>query len=312
VGLLASPGCSALINVSGTQCDTNADCSTSMLGDQCIEHVCVSSNIAPCQGANCSAGVANATTAICTSDDACKQKNLPRCMRGTCVSADVAARWVCTTDSPPDEAGDTIHYSFRVLEFVSREAPKNISALACRSNDVSCGSPVASFEDSDATGLVEMDIPRGFLGFFEVRSDALTAYSYITKPLREDTVDRDLQVSAQSTVDLLASIDGTPFDMTKGIMLVEAFDCTGTPSGGIHFSESKDTAHPFYIVNHVPNSDATVSVFDPDNNVADGGFINVQPGFVTVTAELGVGGPKLGEFNAHVRESAVTYIDMYF
>jgi hypothetical protein len=308
-------GCSALIDVSGVQCSTNDECIARELGNRCVDNVCVTTTPAACQGSGCNnvPDAGDSAVNTCTIDAQCTRKNAPRCMRGTCVAEDVAQRWVCAPqDPPPDAASDTIHYSFRVLEFVSRAAPKNLRALACRSNDVSCGSPVASFEDTHNTGLVELDIPRGFLGFFEVRSDALTAYSYVSKPLREDIMDRDLQVSAQSTVDLLASVDGTEFDMSKGILLAEAFDCSGTPAGGIHFSESKATSRPFYIVNHVPNSDATVSVYDAENNVADGGFINVQPGFVSVTAALGVDGPKLGEFNAHVAAGAITYIDMYF
>jgi len=80
----------------------------------------------------------------------------------------------------------------------------------------------------------------------------------------------------------------------------------------VHFTESKGGATGFYLVNHVPNSEVTQSVYDELNNVADGGFVNVQPGFVTFNARFGVDGPVLGEFNAAVRASTVTYIDMYF
>jgi hypothetical protein len=64
-------------------------------------------------------------------------------------------------------------------------------------------------------------------------------------------------------------------------------------------------------VDHLPNKDATISVYDMVNNVADGGFINLEPGFITFSAQLGVSGLALGGFNAHVRANTVTYIDMY-
>jgi hypothetical protein len=46
--------------------------------------------------------------------------------------------------------------------------------------------------------------------------------------------------------------------------------------------------------------------------VANGGFMNVEPGFVTFTARYGVGGPVLGSFNVAVRASTFTFVDMYF
>lgn len=232
-------------------------------------------------------------------------------MRGACVSEAIAERWLCPAPEAP-QASDSIRYSFQVLEFVSRMPPANIVVLACRTQDVNCANPIAQFEDESGEGFVELTLPSGFSGFFEVRSDALTALSYLTKPLTRDLQDRDLQVSSMSTLELLATLDNTVFEPAKGLALVEAFDCTGTPSGGVHFQESKGTSKPFYIVNHIPNSDATVSVYDEVNGVADGGFINLEPGFVTFTARWGVDGPVLGEFNAHVRESTITFVDMYF
>lgn len=306
-------GCSALIDVAGTQCNADSECVSRKLGQSCVEHVCVGDAPAACSGDACNDGAAGAAAyGMCVLDTDCKSDTEPRCMHGTCVAQGIADRWICPPDAAPDNPPEMIHYSFQVLEFVSRKPPANIVALACRGNDVSCGDPVARWEDKGATGMVQMDLPYNFLGFFQVTSDALPALSYLTKPLRADTQDRDLQVVAQSTVDLLAAVDGTTsFDPTMGLVLVEEFDCAKMPGAGVHFEESKGGAHPFYIVNRVPNSEVNTSVYDPDNNVADGGFINVQPGFVTFTARLGVGGPELGEFNANVRAGAVTFIDMY-
>jgi hypothetical protein len=162
------------------------------------------------------------------------------------------------------------------------------------------------------TGLLVFELPRGFLGFFEVRSDAVPALSYLTKPILVDTVDRDLQVSAPATFQAFAMFDGTVVDETRGVALLEAFDCTGVPVAGVHFEASATGAQPFYIVNHVPNRDVKVTTLDPGTNVADGGFVNVPAGFVTFTARYGVDGPVLGTFNVGVRPSTFTFVDMYF
>jgi len=44
---------------------------------------------------------------------------------------------------------------------------------------------------------------------------------------------------------------------------------------------------------------------------APGGFVNADPGFTLFTARIGVDGPVLGEYNANVRASTVTYLDIH-
>jgi hypothetical protein len=308
VGMLS--GCSALIGVSDTQCDKSSECVSAGLGDRCVAHVCVETKANGGADAGTDAGD-DPATAICASDNECGKGGLPRCMNGACVSEELASRWMCTAEEEAPAESGTVHYSFHVVEFVSRQPPMNVRATACRTNDVGCTDPVATFMDTDGAGLVQFDLPVGFLGFFEVMSDASPALSYLTRPVTKDTLDRDLQVPSPSTVQLLAAIEGFVWEPTKGMALVEAFDCSGTPAGGVQFTESRGSSTPFYIVDNTPNRDASVSVYDVDKNVADGGFINVQPGFVTFTAHWGIDGPTLGSFNAHVRAGTVTYIDMY-
>ena len=299
--------CSALIDVSGHQCETDMQCRDRQLGDTCSENVCIS---APAQTIG-SAQDGMRRNERCVRETDCGAAT-PRCMRGTCVSQDVAEMFLCRPPEDPPIDAALVRYSFRVIEYVMRAPPANISAKACRGNDVKCTNPIMPVRIAQDTGSVEFELPRGFLGFFEVLSDAVPVLSYLTKPIDVDTVDRDLQVSAPQTFMTFAMLDNAEIDDTKGVALLEAFDCMGTPVGGVHFESSVGNVRPFYIVNHVPNSAASVSSHDPVYNVADGGFMNVEPGFVTFTARYGVGGPVLGSFNVAVRASTFTFVDMYF
>lgn len=299
--------CSALIDVSGHQCETDAQCRDRQLGDVCSENVCIT---APAQTTG---GVQEPTRRNdrCVREADCSAA-APRCMRGTCVTQEVADLFLCRAQEDPPVDAAPVKYSFRVIEYVMRAPPANISAKACRGNDVKCTNPIMPVSISQDTGVVEFELPRGFLGFFEVLSDAMPALSYLTKPIAVDTVDRDLQLSSPQTFMTFAMLDGAEIDESKGVALLEAFDCQGKPVGGVHFESSVGNVRPFYIVNHVPNSAASVSSLDPVNNVADGGFMNVEPGFVTFTARYGVGGPVLGSFNVAVRANTFTFVDMYF
>lgn len=296
-------GCSALINVDGTQCSEDAQCVSSGLGKTCQDHVCVG-DVDTGQSMQAVSG------GHCTQDSECAAST-PKCMRGQCVSQDVADQFLCSPQEQADPNA-TVHYSFKVIEFVSRKPPNMLVAKACRTNDVLCSDPLATFEDKDGAGMVQLELPSGFLGYFEVTSDALTALLYVTRPIVKDTVDRDLQVSSLNTVMLLSTTDGTTFDHDRGLATLTAIDCTGKPAGGVHFTESKGDSHPFFIVNRVPSSDVQATVYDPATDIAAGGFINVQPGFVTFSASYGVDGPLLGEFNASVRANTITFVYMYF
>jgi hypothetical protein len=298
--MLLLAGCSALVNVGGKQCESNAQCVSAKLGDRCENNVCVASGDVD----------GGKTGGTCMNDAQCGG-DTPRCMNSHCVSNEIADRWLCSTE-PAAQSGTIVHYSFHAVEFVSRAAAMNIVASACLTTDAGCTAPVATFKDTKATGLVALDLPYGFLGFIQVTSDALPALSYLTKPLTKDTVDRDLPVLSQSTLELLSSIIGLSFDPTKGVALVDAFDCSGSPAGGVEISESRGTSTRFYVVDSAPSLDAMVTVYDSVANVADAGFLNIQPGFVTFQARSGVDGPELGSFNALVRPNTITFVDMHF
>jgi hypothetical protein len=307
MALLQLGACSALIDVSGHQCETDMQCRDRQLGDTCSENVCIT---APAQM------IGNVQDGMRGNDRCVRETDCPaatpRCMRNICVSQEVADMFSCRPqEAPPIDAANVL-YSFRVIEYVMRMPPANIAAKACWGNDVKCTNPIMPTRIAQDTGVVEFDLPRGFLGFFEVLSDAMPALSYLTKPIEKNTVDRDLQLSSPQTFMTFAMLDNAEIDNTKGVALLEAFDCQGKPVGGVHFESDVGNVRPFYIVNHVPSSAASVSSLDPINNVADGGFMNVEPGFVTFTARYGVGGPELGSFNVAVRANTFTFVDMYF
>jgi hypothetical protein len=299
--------CSALIDVSGHQCETDTQCRDRQLGDMCSENVCVT---LPAQTAGGISDPARRSDQ-CVRETDCSAA-APRCMRGTCVTQDVADMFLCRPQEDAPIDAPPVKYKFKVIEYVMRVPPANIAAKACRDNDVRCVDPILPVRVDQDTGTVEFELPRGFLGFFEVLSDAVPALSYLTKPIMVDKEDRDLQLSAPETFRSFAMFDNAEIDDSKGVALLEAFNCQGMPVGGIHFESSVSDVRPFYIVNHVPSSTATVSSLDPVNMVANGGFMNVEPGFVRFTARYGVGGPVIGYFNAAVRASTFTFVDMYF
>src|SRR5262245_12367650 len=103
-------GCSLLFDLDGQQCDTSAPCVSTKLGNRCVNHVCVQSDDTPSDG-------------TCSDDVHCGG-DTPRCMNGTCVSEELADRWLCPSETPMAHSG-TVHYALRAVDFVSRVPAKN-------------------------------------------------------------------------------------------------------------------------------------------------------------------------------------------
>jgi hypothetical protein len=312
VGLLcvaAATSCSALIQTNERQCKRDADCVEAKLGTICVDQVCIMDK--ECVGAECSMTNASASEGPCASDKECTNDAAAHCLNKSCVSDEIANRWVCTADDQTVRP-TMVRYGFHIVDFLSRQPPKGVVVHACRNNDVACAEPVATFTDMDKTGHAQFDLPSGFFGFFEVLSDSLPTLLYVTKPITRNTLNRDLPVLTPDTLLLLSGAIGFSLDTTKGLALLEALDCSDTPAGGIQFDIVGGAADQFYMVDQVPSKDAKLSAYDDTNNTANGGFLNVKPGFVTFSARLGANGLELGSFNARIRANAITFINMHF
>jgi hypothetical protein len=308
----ALSACSLWLNTGERQCSKNDDCVTAGLGTVCVQQVCMDPG--ECSGGACD-DAATSESGVemlkCEVDDDCGSER-PRCLNKTCVDSQTGDLWLCPPGEKPQRP-DTVRYNFNVVDFVGRPPPLNIVARACKNMDIGCQQPVDQYEDLAQTGKVDLKLPGGFTGFFEIKSDAIDTLLYITKPIVKNTLDRDLPILTTETLDLLSSVLGLPYDPSKGLALLEAFDCSETSQEGIHF-ESREGGESFYMVDQVPTKGADVTVFDPKSNSANGGFINVPPGFVQFSAQVGSDddGLKLGSFNAQIRPGTVTFIDMNF
>jgi hypothetical protein len=258
--------------------------------------------------------LASCTALLSLGDKQCNQS-------ADCVSAQLGDRCVdhaCVySDSScgplPEATQPMVTYGFKVVDFLTKETPANVVVNACRNSDAACAQPVATWTDTaEHGGNATFMLPAGFFGYFAITSDALPALLYVTQPITRDSENRDVPVLSTGTVQLLASLAGFDYDTGKGLALLEALDCSGAPQGGVQFKESRGTADQFYLIDQNPSPDAQLTKYDPTDNTADGGFINLDPGFITFSAYLGVDGMSIGSFNAQIRANTITFIDMHF
>jgi hypothetical protein len=314
-------GCSLLIDVDRDQCRQDTDCAAVGFAATCMQGVCVRQEAAPdeCDGGSCepsvdsavpndAGGTVAALGAACAEDVRCEDDAL--CFKEQCSVPAQVERFLCEPDAPATVA--TVRFTMPVRDFVSEEPLPELVVLACLENDVSCNEPIARFDDPDATGDVVLDLPYLFTGYLDVRSPAvLPSLWYFTKPLVKPTDAKVLKAASMQTVQLLAGITSIEVDASKGLVILEAFDCEKNAAGGIHFEESKRAAIPFFIIDGQPNVESTITIRNDLDNQAAGGFINATPGFTIFSARIGIDGPVLGSFNANVRANTVTYLDIH-
>jgi hypothetical protein len=171
---------------------------------------------------------------------------------------------------------------------------------------------VATFVDSAQTGQVQLDLPTGFVGFLELTSDAVDTLLYVSKPIVENTRERDITVPTLDTINLLANLLEYTWDMDKGLVVLEVLDCSENPQSGIHF-DCHAGGDGFYMVDGIPFKTEHMTMFDAADNTAEGGFINVPPGFVQFSAQVGIDpdATRLGSMKVQIRARTLTIIELH-
>ena len=293
-------GCSLLVDVDRSQCANSKDCARRGLGGECRRGVCVQPS---CDGGPCASEFAGS----CLDERECESAE--QCFKGQCVAAKDVAGFVCAPPLPA--ARDPLPLHLQLREFSSEKPPKSATLTACRSGDSSCSNPVAMRSDASGKSALQIDLPYGFVGFVEVQSEnSLTTLYYVMQPYSIERSQPLLLLTAQAR-DVLAIAGGYPADASRGLVLMEAYDCSGKSVGGIRFEASNTDCVRFALMDMVPNFDTPVTIRDEAHNRALGGFLNAATGPSTFSARVGVGGPLLGQFSVNVRADAVTYLQWF-
>ena len=256
-----------------------------------------------CDGGPCASEFAGS----CLNESDCDTAQ--ECFKGQCVDPDAVAGYICAPPLPA--ARDPLPLNLQLREFNLEEPPQLATLTACRSGDSTCSNPVAMRSDSSRKGTFKIDLPYGFVGFVEIQSESsLTTLYYVMQPYKIERSQPLLLVSARQR-DVLALTGGYPADASRGMVIIEAYDCSGEAAPGIAFTSSNPESAHFTLTGAVPNFDAEVTVRDEANGSALGGFLNAATGVTTFSARVGVDGPLLGQFTVNVRADTVTYLQWF-
>lgn len=279
-------GCSVIVDANRPQCSTDADCTSR--GPDFAGSVC--------SAGVCQAGLGAGGGAGAGADDPSDPLS-PR-----------NPRWACSADPPPTSAGYklTMHFTDAID---STKVLPGIEAKLCRKLDAECESPVGAMATSDDTGMVTLQVDKGFDGFVQLTGAKIAPSMYFLTPPASGDLDLPMVPLASpfAASSIVTQAGGNAWAKdTSGIVLLTAFDCVGTAAAGINFSIG-GTPDPktfiFYLVNSLPTTAASIT-----DDTGYGGLVNVPAGVTTVSALLGgPSGHKVSKISVLVRAGYVSY-----
>jgi hypothetical protein len=191
-----------------------------------------------------------------------------------------------------------------VIDALARRYLEDVSIAACVNDDLDCTQPTA-YATTDRDGEATVTVPANFSGYMQQteRSDYTPAMYFMLAQLPDDGRLRNFPLIPSGSFDGLHLALGTRADSTRGHAMLIVEDCTGLTLSGISFmSPQSDTATTeFYVVDQIPTTSASET-----STEGDGGFTNLPPGIVQITATNKKTGVVINTISLLIRAGTIT------
>jgi hypothetical protein len=248
----------------------------------------------------------------CRTNDDCVRHGLDaraRCVNDYCLGpgATGGEGWACLGRVElPAPKGDTVPFVLEVRDTATRAAIAGVRGRTCGRLDPTCAKGSGELT-SNEQGVLAFTVLDDFDGFIELVGDGYVStiyYPQLSFVRRGGGSGPYVTLSAPQTLEALATSNGgASLDPSLGTALLYVVDCEGRAAAGVRFTaDPAGSATPYYLVNRVPSTRATVT----DAAIAGGGFINLPPGNVSVTAVLEVTGETIATTSVNVRAGQLT------
>jgi hypothetical protein len=184
----------------------------------------------------------------------------------------------------------------------------------CSLTDPMCTSPLPqTFPPTDMNGVAVLTLPAPFAGYFDVQATNFVPELMVYTPTIAETMLPDTWVSflmfpSDKLASYLAQVVANPDLKSLGELFVAPEDCYGGWAPDVSFTATLaqlgSSAIPYYVANgNTLEKQAKATASNPGGLVG-GGWVQVQPGLVTVTAT--VGGAPVATQGMPIRAGAIT------
>jgi hypothetical protein len=195
----------------------------------------------------------------------------------------------------------SVSVDFTLFDAVTMTAVSGANASLCGKLDLECSKPMSKIQ-TDSGGAVHFDVPPLFDGYVLLSGDGYDPTMIFLPPAVEPIELGQFPLTTMIASAVLGSQLGKPLDPEAGRVLATIMGCDRQTVGGVTlFGENMgDEAESFYAVSGFPSFTAEST---DDSGFA--GFVNVEPGSVTLKAKL-EGGREIGKVAVFVRAGYVS------
>jgi hypothetical protein len=226
------------------------------------------------------------------------------------------AQWACAGHFswPAHTPGQKVKLTIDAYRFTTNEPFPGAQIVTCGGKDPTCAHPIGEPVQTDESGSWTLSLDSGFDGYFLVTApDTMDALVFIAWPLTADQ-HYSLGLDSYEVYKSLVKSGGGTVKDEDGALFVFTYDCLLRSAPHVMLdidAESKDpdgsTSH-FFFVGSTP-----VSAIDETSPDGIGGFSNVLPKTVTITASLKREGKTplpLAVLPVYTRAKTLTYVSL--
>jgi hypothetical protein len=191
-----------------------------------------------------------------------------------------------------------------MVDVVKLQPMPGVTATLYKKIDVEAASPIGDPVVSDADGMLTFTVSAKFDGFAILANDTIvpSMYFFIPAVTRAETRP-PVRLATPAMASALLQGVGSAFDPTRGIVILTAVDCNGTPAAGVSYSATNADSQTkaFYSVAGLPTTATTAT-----DASGYGGLIGLIPGTVAIKASQQTQG-SIGEFSLFVKAGTISY-----
>jgi hypothetical protein len=191
-------------------------------------------------------------------------------------------------------------------DLVTGQPIPGVTARLCQKLDTTCKDPITTADiAANAEGNVVLMLNAGFDGYAELRAPERMPGMYFFYPPVDG--DRDIPLVPllePALVEQLAVLNGKQLRADRGHILLGGYDCERKAAAGMQLSTEDADADTsaFYVLNNVPKASARET-----DRSGRGGFINLKPGIVALSATLAGDSRKIATVSLFVRPGMITF-----
>ncbi len=237
--------------------------------------------------------------------------------KGPCA---IGGEWTCvdrTVWPSPTLGGITLET--QVVDSMGQKPVSGVEVSICRFGDPNCLSPLNSAHVySDANGLVTVRIPPGSTADQAVDADS---YAQLTSPTTFPALyffgypvsEPRAPIGEPYAFVILTSNPQPGWDPSLGLLNALAIDCAGGAGYGVQFAIDLPDASgviPYYFDDN-NKVDTTLKATTPGGAPYGGGFVNVPPGTVTITATPIALGKPSSHAQVLIRAGTLTQVFLF-